>query len=140
MKKFIWFLSIVLLLVNSVGAFYGGSLLMLDPYGELIHMPLHWLLHSPFVDYFIPGLVLFFVNGVFSLIVALMTFKHVRHYEYYISLQGVLLTGWIIMQVYFLQVVHPLHFIMGGIGVVLFVLGLMGDSRPVNSGPFMQKS
>jgi hypothetical protein len=139
MKQSVWLLSILLLLVNSVGAFYGGSLLMLDPYGELIHMPLHWLLNSPFVDYFIPGLVLFFVNGVLSLIVAVMTFKNVRHYEYYISLQGVLLTGWILMQVYFLQVVHPLHFIMGGIGVLLFVLGLMGESAPAKNNPVIER-
>jgi hypothetical protein len=125
MKKTAWVVSIVLLMVNSVGAFYGGTLLMVDPYGGLIHMPLHWLLHSPFVDYFIPGMVLFVVNGMFSLVVAVMTIKKMQHYGYYVSSQGILLTCWIMLQIYFIQTVHVLHFVMGGIGVALFVIGFL---------------
>ena len=124
MKNIVRVLSIILLSLTSVAAFYGGSLLMLDPYGELIHMSLHWLLHSPFIDYFIPGMVLFTVNGLFSLIEAVAAFKKVRNYGYLIVTQGILLSGWILMQIYFLQTVHSLHFVMGGIGVVLFVMGI----------------
>jgi hypothetical protein len=133
MKKFTWLLSLILLAFNAVGALYGGSLLMLDPLGGLIHMPSHWLLHSPFVDYFIPGLILFFVNGVLSLMAAVMTYKKTKYYTYFISWQGVLLTGWIMLQVYFIQTIHPLHVVMGVIGVSLFVLGLEREGKKTDN-------
>jgi hypothetical protein len=126
-KKTAWILTIILLGAISIGAFYGGSLLMLDPSGDLIHWPLRWLLHSPFVDYFVPGLVLFLVNGFLSLIIVVVVWKRLKYYDYLISLQGILLAGWIIVQIHMLQVVHPLHVILGTAGATLLVLSVIVD-------------
>ena len=63
----IWIL-IALLVLLAVNAFYGGISLMLAPDGSLLGMQPGWLANSPFNSYFIPGLLLLLMNGIFPLI------------------------------------------------------------------------
>lgn len=111
----------ILLLMNGIGALYGGWNLMIYPDGSSLLLPLSYLEHSPFTDYFIPGMVLFIVNGIFSFgvlgtIVLKKTFAHRA-----IIIEGIVLFGWIILQVIFLQTINVLHYIFGSVG-----LGLVG--------------
>lgn len=46
----------------------GGGLLMIQPDGSLLGMQKNWLGNSVFSDYFIPGLLLFTMIGLCSLI------------------------------------------------------------------------
>jgi hypothetical protein len=62
-----WILCLLLLLL-AVNAFYGGTSLMLAPDGSLLGMQPGWLEKSPFNNYFIPGLLLLLMNGVFPLV------------------------------------------------------------------------
>ncbi len=57
-------LLISLLLFNAIGAYYGSYMLITDPTGVKIQMPLQNLEGSFFNDYFIPGIILLFVNGL----------------------------------------------------------------------------
>lgn len=66
----IWIL-ILLLVMLAVNAFYGGIGLMLAPDGSLLKMEPGWLANSPFNSYFIPGLLLLLMNGIFPLIAVL---------------------------------------------------------------------
>lgn len=66
----IWIL-ILLLVMLVVNAFYGGIGLMLAPDGSLLKMEPGWLANSPFNSYFIPGLLLLLMNGIFPLIAVL---------------------------------------------------------------------
>lgn len=50
----------------GVNGMVGGLLLMLRPNGFYMGMTTDWLQRSPFSNYFIPGLLLFFCIGVFS--------------------------------------------------------------------------
>jgi hypothetical protein len=68
MKTIVQVICFVLLLVNGLGALYGGFLLMVDPSGSKMQMPLSYLEHSPFSNYLIPGIILFIVNGLFSFV------------------------------------------------------------------------
>ena len=61
-----WVLSIVLIFLALV-AVGGGVLLIQDPTGAVLQMETAWLVNTPFVDYFVPGLILFFIFGVGSL-------------------------------------------------------------------------
>ena len=54
---------------QGLSGLLGGIRLVLDPTGESIQIPLSWLAGSPFDDYLIPGLILFFVLGIFPLVV-----------------------------------------------------------------------
>lgn len=56
MTKALRFTAIFLLLFNGIGALYGGGLLVIDPSGAKIQLPLSYLHYSPFTDYLIPAL------------------------------------------------------------------------------------
>src|SRR5260221_14569036 len=55
--------------VLGVRGFAGGGSLMLAPNGSLVGMKPDWLIHTPFANYFIPGLLLFLLNGIFPLLI-----------------------------------------------------------------------
>ena len=125
MKTIVQVICIVLLLVNGLGASYGGFLLMVDPSGSKMQMPLSYLEHSPFSNYLIPGIILFIVNGLFSF-VTIMTilFKNV-HYYWFVIIQGLLLSGWILFQIILLRIFYaPLHATFLIIGLCLIGCGL----------------
>ena len=60
-----------LLLLLAINALYGGSSLILDPSGDRLGIPVGLLEGSPFPDYLLPGLILFWVLGILPLLVAL---------------------------------------------------------------------
>jgi hypothetical protein len=62
-------LTIFLLLLNGIGAIYGGLNLIIYPDGSSFHMPLYILEDSPFHSFLIPGVILFVANGLSSIFV-----------------------------------------------------------------------
>ena len=61
------YVLLALLLFQGIGAIGGGFVLMISPDGSLIHMPVSILHGFIFRDFFVPGLILFLVLGVFPL-------------------------------------------------------------------------
>ena len=115
---------VLLLLFNGIGALYGGFNLITDPSGGTLKMPLSYLAHSPFKNYLIPGIVLFCVNGVLSEITIVTIIFKYPFYPLLVMLQGILLGGWIVMQMILLQTFFaPLHVPFLLIGLALMVLG-----------------
>jgi len=65
-----------LLLFLGLSAMGGGSFLIISPSGKLIGgMPLSILEHSPFSDFFIPGIILFFILGLVPCLVSIALIK-----------------------------------------------------------------
>lgn len=125
MKTIVQVICIVLLLVNGLGALYGGFLLMLDPSGSKMQMPLSYLERSPFSNYLIPGIILFIVNGLFSLVTIITILCKSVHYYWFVIIQGLLLSGWILVQIILLRIFYaPLHATFLIIGLCLIVCGL----------------
>ena len=116
--------AVILLFMTSVNALVAGLLYIIDPSGAKLGMTTDLLQHSPFSSYLIPGIVLFVVNGVGCLWAAISTLSKMKRYHRFVLLQGILLLGWIVMQVYMLQLFQPLHLIMLAIGITLVVLSL----------------
>lgn len=125
-------LSIALLIFNGVGACFGGYLLVKDPTGQTLQMPVDQLQHSPFSDYFIPGMILLTVFGVGSMIAAMLVIVKVKSHPIATMFIGIALTIWILTQMFMLQSVHFLHLIYGGIGIVLIILGEAQWKRAVS--------
>jgi len=48
----------------GIGAIFGGGALTISPSGALLRMPLSLLEKSPFVNYLIPGIILFLILGI----------------------------------------------------------------------------
>ncbi len=67
-RPFETWILIVLMALLAFNAFYGGISLMLVPDGSLLGIQPGWLDKSPFNSYFIPGFLLFLMNGIFPLL------------------------------------------------------------------------
>jgi len=98
MKVFLKILAGVLLAFNGMSALYGGLNLLVYPNGNSLQLPLDYLQHSPFENYFIPGLILFSLNGLSSLFVCVAILLDSKRYAALILMQGCVLAGWIFVQ------------------------------------------
>lgn len=116
----------LLLAFNAVGAFYGSIQMLRDPSGALLQMPLSFLERSPFQDYFIPGIILFVVNGVCSTVALVALWRKHILANRLVMAQGVLLGGWILVQMLLLQMFYPpLHGTFLLIALLLIVAGFI---------------
>jgi len=125
MPAFFKIFATVLLLFNGTGAIYGGLSLMIFPDGSHLKMSVDWLQNTTFKDYFIPGLVLFVANGCFSVVVLTAIWLKHPHSSWLVIAQGAILSGWIIIQILLIQTVYYLHFILGGVGLSLILIGYL---------------
>lgn len=96
---------------------------MVYPDGSRLGMTLEYLRFSPFTTYMIPGIILFAVNGVLNLLVAIYGMKRKKYYSQWVILQGTLLTGWIGIQMVMVKDINFLHILMIFIGITLIVCG-----------------
>jgi len=69
-KPFSCKLLIFLHILLGIGAVFGGLVLVIDPSGDLIKMPITLLENSPFNNFFIPGIILLVILGILPLIIS----------------------------------------------------------------------
>jgi len=108
-----------------LSACIGGGSLILAPSGEILKMPLSLLEYSPFTDFFIPGIILFTVIGIGSLVISFLAIKHVNGYPLYIILSGTALFIWIMVQMIMIRGIHFLHIFYAIIGIILTFFGFI---------------
>jgi hypothetical protein len=118
-------ISISLLLFTGINAIIAGILFILDPSGKKMGMSTSYLSHSPFSSFLIPGITLFVVNGLLNIFAAFYTIKKYQHYPILLLLQGLLLSGWILLQVFWVRDFNALHFTMLLIGGLLIINGFL---------------
>jgi len=123
MKRSLNIIIGTLLLFNGIAATYGGLNFILHPDGSSLHISTKWLETTPFHNYFIPGIILFIANGICSFLVFITLIMKNPNFAGFAMLQGVILTGWILIQIVMLQFVEPLHLWMVGVGVALIITG-----------------
>lgn len=132
MKTFIKIFVILMLLFNGIGAFYGGLSLITDPTGNKLQLPLIYLEHTPFRNYLVPGIVLLCVNGFFSFFTLLTIILRNKRAFLFTITQGLLLSGWIIVQIILLQMFYaPLHGTLLAIGIFLTICGLVLQTNKI---------
>lgn len=116
--------AIVLLLLVSLNALAAGYSFLSDPTGNGLGITTAYLQPSaPFANYFIPGLVLFTVIGIWGVVVAVLAILESRHYAFFILVQGYILLGWIGIQLTMVTLFHPLHLAIALSGVALILFG-----------------
>lgn len=127
MKTLLKYFTIFLLLFNGFGAFYGGISFIIEPSGSLLKMSDSFLESSPFNSYLIPGIVLLCVNGIYNFITLYIFLIKKPNAYLFLGIQGILLTGWIIVQMILLQLFYPIFhipFLFIGIYFILYSLYL----------------
>jgi len=104
----------------------GGFGLMADPTGVSLQIPLEWLDGSPFTDYLIPGIVLFFVLGLIPLGVVYGLWKRKKWSRLAALAVGAALCIWIAVEIAVIgyQSDPPLQLIYGIVGVAILLLSL----------------
>jgi hypothetical protein len=127
----------------GLSAAFGGIMLVANPSGGLLGMPISLLRFSPFQDFLIPGLILGIVFGIgsFAAILALwfrpawslasaLTHATGEHWAWSVAL--VIGSGqviWIVTQMLMMRGVSVLHFLYGGLGVLIVFLTLEPNLR-----------
>jgi hypothetical protein len=125
MKVFLKILALILLLLNGTGAIYGGWHLINHPDGSSLKMTPDLLANTPFHNFLIPGIILFSLNGLFSVITLLLLVFNFRKYPLLIYIQGIMLTGWIVIQCILLQEINFLQITLGSVGLLLMSSGII---------------
>lgn len=85
----------ILLLLVAINAFGGGYYGMTGAKG----IPIEWLKGSPFQNYFIPSLILFFCIGGSALFAAILIFRQQRLARIAALSCGVIILLWLTVQV-----------------------------------------
>jgi len=122
MKKIAKPVAALLLLFNGIGAVYGGLNMMIHPDGSHIGLSPGLLERSFFDDYFIPGLILFVTNGLLSLHTFMAIILSYKKYWRPVMIQGIVLIGWLVVQMALIHVVHYFQIIMLTVGIALIAL------------------
>ena len=125
LKRYLRFTSISLLLLTAMNAAVAGVLFIIDPSGHTMGMSVSYIKDSPFNSYLIPGIVLLIVNGLLNFIAAYFVCKKKPFASLLVIIQGILLSGWIVIQVIMVKDISLLHIIMFTIGTILTISGFI---------------
>jgi Kef-type K+ transport system membrane component KefB len=119
-----FYILTALIFFQAASGLFGGAALMLDPTGSSLQMPNSLLEDSPFGDYLIPGIILFFVLGVFPSIVCYGLLRREKWSWLGALLVGIALVIWIGTEIAMVgyHADPPLQLIYGVVGIA--ILGL----------------
>lgn len=112
---------------NGLSGLLGGFMLMNDPSGDDLNLQREWLQDTPFPDYLIPGIVLFFFIGISNVFGSWFTFSRKKKRVPFGLIFGLILMIWILVQVSWIgykDFLQPLYFATGLLQSLLaFYLG-----------------
>lgn len=129
LESITWITSIVLLLLIGISASLGGLALVIDPTGDVLGLSVRGLSETFFTDYEVPGLILFFALGILNLITSVVTMMKRPIYPTLVFIQGAIVTGWILAQLYMLPENHILQLLYFLLGLFLMLLGNFQKSK-----------
>ncbi len=108
----------------GLGALGGGFMLVRDPSGSGLELPMSLLEGSPFPDFLIPGMFLLAVNGVGSMIGAGLSFTRRRYAQEIAIVLGAILVAWIVIQIVIISSFHWMHVLYFILGIIELWIGL----------------
>jgi hypothetical protein len=111
----------ILLAIVAVNAFGGGIYGM----SGADSIPKQWLSHSIFDSYFVPGLILFFVVGGFSLFGSIQIFRQSGFAITSAFLAGLILMFWVLSQVAIIGYVSWLQPAMAIFAIAIIILAYL---------------
>lgn len=117
--------AIILLLITSISAIFGGGAMLIDPSGTNQGLPIETLINSPFEDFLIPGLILFVIFGLGGLTTTIIVMKKTKGYPFLTIFMGFALSIFISVEILMLKDVNFLQIIFAIIGISLVILGII---------------
>lgn len=126
-----YYTLMAVLIFQGLSGLGGGLVLVIDPTGGAIGIPLEWLGGSPFRDFLIPGLVLLTFLGVGPLFVVVGLWR--RHpWSWPASLAiGAMLLAWLAVEILIVgyQPEPPLQLLYGIVGMLILALAFLPAVR-----------
>lgn len=129
--------GIILLAIVAFTGLLGGWTLMANPSGSSIQLSPDYLKATPFKSYFIPGVILFSAVGAGGVVVFILIMLKSRFYEIAIAIYGLILAGWITIQVYLIREVNYLQaiYIVAAAYFILLGVKLLMEKTLITDGP-----
>jgi hypothetical protein len=117
--RIILFMLVSLVALTST---ISGMMMINDPDGTLLQLSPSLLENTPFRNYLVPGILLAGVVGGIGIgAVYMLTTGSINRYNWSMAC-GVVLIGWLIVQMIMIQAAHWLHFAFLGAGVLIILL------------------
>ena len=116
--------TILFILVSFIAltATFSGILMITNPDGGILNLPLSLLDGTPFKNFLIPGIILTIVVGGVNLLAVFYNIqRHANRYNWAMA-GGIVVCGWIFAQMILIHAVHWLHFLYLGIGMLIILL------------------
>lgn len=118
-------IAMLILFIVGLNALAAGYGFMQDPTGNGLGIGPGYLKPSAiFEDYLVPGITLFIVNGLCSIIVLWVAWKKVQGFAFWILLQGIIYVSWILVQLTMVVSFHILHLVIFLAGAALIYCAL----------------
>jgi hypothetical protein len=118
-----------LLAFVALTSIFSGLLMISNPGGDLMHLPISLLATTPFKNFLIPGAILTIaVGGVNIIAVILNLLRHINRYHWAIA-GGFTLLGFIIVQMILIHAANWLHFLYIGIAVLIILLAYQLEGK-----------
>ncbi|HXN33016.1 MAG TPA: hypothetical protein VN894_14195 [Polyangiaceae bacterium] len=127
-----------LCLFAGLTSLWGGAELVWRPDGSIIRLPLGVLEHTPFHDFFIPGLLLAGVVGMANTVAGMVTLRRNALANRAAFVSGGILVTWIVVEMLLLQHVHWLHGVYLVLGLATQIIALVRESRAGRLGTSMR--
>jgi len=109
----------------ALGAIPAGLIIIIKPDGSGLGLDKGLLASTPFNNFLLPGLFLFFVNGLFNVFAAIISFKGSKFCSNLGMITGFILIQWITVQVLFVGLINFLQPLFLIIGIVEFFFGYL---------------
>jgi hypothetical protein len=116
--------TILFALVSFIAltATLSGILLITNPDGGILDLPLSLLDGTPFKNFLIPGMLLALVVGGVNLLAVFYNMqRHANRYNWAMA-GGIVVCGWIFTQMILIRAAHWLHFLYLCIGMLIILL------------------
>jgi hypothetical protein len=115
-------LLFILVSFIAVTSTLSGLLMISKPDGSILNLPLTLLEGTTFKNFLLPGILLtLLVGGVNLLAVFYNMQRHPNRYNWAMA-GGIMISGWIIVQMVILHAAHWLHFVYLGIGLLIILV------------------
>jgi hypothetical protein len=123
-----------LLVFNGGGALFGGWNLIAHPDGSTLLLPHQLLIHTPFEDFLVPGIVLFVAIGLGSFAALWLLVRGHRYRRQALIIEGTLLCGWLVVQIILIRTFSLWQAALFAVGVALIAIGRsFADTPPISS-------
>ena len=118
MRSFLFILISFIAITSTLS----GLLMLSDPEGGILNLSPALLEGTPFNDFLIPGILLTTIVGFVNLLAVFYNLQRQTNRYNWSLAGGLMISGWIVIQMILIHAIHWLHFIYLGIGLLIILI------------------